>query len=258
MTLLLADDELNELNALSRFFKENYADSIVVVATCHNGLEAVEKGIELKPDIAILDIQMPVHDGLEVARVLREKDPGIAIVMLTAYSLFDYAKEAISIGVKDYILKPYDTAELRRVMDGIVSNSRNDLKSELKNIVSHLSSASEGSAESHPVVRLAMKYLHENYMNRISLNMMADDLGYSASYISKCLVKYLGENFNDLLLAIRCDEAVKLLAKGNMRVNEVAYAVGFSDPNYFNKCFKTVMGKSPKKYFNTLAGNVSD
>lgn len=258
LKLIIAEDEVMELNSLVMFFNEYYSDSIEIVAQCKNGKEAVEAGLSLLPDIAVLDIQMPVKNGLEVAKELHDNDPGIAIVILTAHSLFAYAKEAISIGVKDYVLKPYDASELRLVIDKILDKNIEELKTSLKNIVTRLSNSNSAAEDSHPVVRLAMNYLHDNYMKRISMEIMADDIGYSASYISKCLVKYLGKNFNTILLEIRCNEAVKLLSNGNFRVNEVAYAVGFSDPNYFNRCFKQFMGSSPKKYLNAMAGNIDN
>ena len=89
LKLLIADDEINEINALASFFGEYYKDRIEVVAQCRNGKEAIENGLQLKPDIAILDIQMPVNDGLSVARRLHEDDSRIIIIMLTAYSLFN-------------------------------------------------------------------------------------------------------------------------------------------------------------------------
>lgn len=65
-----------------------------------------------KPDILITDIQMPFMDGLELSRIVKKEMPGIKIIILSGYGEFDYAKQAISIGVTDYLLKPISSAKL--------------------------------------------------------------------------------------------------------------------------------------------------
>ena len=177
LKLIIAEDEVMELNSLVMFFNEYYSDSIEIVAQCKNGKEAVEAGLSLLPDIAVLDIQMPVKNGLEVAKELHDNDPGIAIVILTAHSLFAYAKEAISIGVKDYVLKPYDASELRLVIDKILDKNIEELKTSLKNIVTRLSNSNSAAEDSHPVVRLAMNYLHDNYIQLYEEDINGDHGG---------------------------------------------------------------------------------
>lgn len=77
-----------------------------------NGVDALEKIKNNKPDIMLVDINMPFMDGLELATNVKEQNPEINIVLITGYSEFEYARKALKIGVKDYILKPFDKEEL--------------------------------------------------------------------------------------------------------------------------------------------------
>ena len=67
---------------------------------------------ELKPDILITDIKMPFMDGLELAATIKKTQPWIKIIILSGHDEFDYAKKAISIGIEDYLLKPFTPEEL--------------------------------------------------------------------------------------------------------------------------------------------------
>ena len=79
--------------------------------------------LEAEPDILVTDVKMPFMDGLELSRLVKKAIPDIKIVILSGYNEFDYAKEAIKMGISDYILKPVTSAALvealRRVADTI-------------------------------------------------------------------------------------------------------------------------------------------
>ena len=83
-----------------------------VVAEAANGEEALAKAEETRPDLVISDIRMPKMDGIELAEKLIEKYPAIKVIFLTAYNEFEYARQAVRIGVSDYLLKPFKDGEL--------------------------------------------------------------------------------------------------------------------------------------------------
>ena len=103
--LLIADDEQLEREAL-RFIISKSIDSIIDIEEAVNGREAIAKVQASHPDIIILDINMPGINGIEAAWKIREKDKSVCIIFLTAFHQFDYAHEAIKVGVEDYIVKP--------------------------------------------------------------------------------------------------------------------------------------------------------
>src|SRR5574344_1526643 len=77
---------------------------------------------EIKPDILITDIKMPFMDGLELAQTVKKLLPWIRIIILSGHDEFDYAKKAISIGVDDYILKPFTPEELLACMNKVAED----------------------------------------------------------------------------------------------------------------------------------------
>jgi two-component system response regulator YesN len=74
---------------------------------------------DIKPDILITDIKMPFMDGLALARIVRKDQPWMKIIILSGHDEFQYAKEAISIGVEEYLLKPVSAAEMIRTLEKV-------------------------------------------------------------------------------------------------------------------------------------------
>lgn len=105
MKLLIADDEYLVTDSI-KYIAEKYVRSVEVVGTASTGREAIEKAMELKPDIVFMDIHMPGIDGIEAIRRIKATNSDIVFVIITAYEYFNYAKDAVTLGVHEYILKP--------------------------------------------------------------------------------------------------------------------------------------------------------
>ena len=113
--VFLADD--NELSRRSVKDSVSWKKSgCKIVGESRNGMEAYEKILELKPDIALLDIKMPGLSGLEIAKKLKESKLNCLIILVTAYDDFSFAREGLKLGVFDYLLKPVAEEELREVI----------------------------------------------------------------------------------------------------------------------------------------------
>lgn len=89
---------------------------MVIVGEASNGKEGLEKALNLEPHIVLADVRMPIMDGLELSRILKEKRPGIRIVIISGYNDFIYAREALHLGVNEYLLKPIGADELIKIM----------------------------------------------------------------------------------------------------------------------------------------------
>ncbi|MGD6816655.1 response regulator transcription factor [Metabacillus sp. 84] len=105
MKVVIVDDEMIERRAMRKFIEESMA-GFEVAGEAANGRLAVELASKLRPDLMLMDIKMPGMDGLEAIRKIRVSEPEIRFIMVSAYDSFDYAKEAMKEGVKEYILKP--------------------------------------------------------------------------------------------------------------------------------------------------------
>lgn len=112
-TIVLIDDEFFFRKALYAFIEKQ--SSYKIIGDANNGETGRKLVLDLKPDIALVDISMPVMDGLEMIQSLYSLTH-TRFILLTGYSDFDYARQAISLGVSDYLLKPLDYEELLKAL----------------------------------------------------------------------------------------------------------------------------------------------
>lgn len=119
--LILADDEELEREYLKHYIEENYKGIITIASIARDGAELLEQALMIKPDILLMDIRMPRMDGLEAAHAIRESHTDTEIVILSAYGQFSYAKQAMKLGVRDFLLKPYLDEELAQTLNKILA-----------------------------------------------------------------------------------------------------------------------------------------
>ena len=123
--VLLVDDERLELNTLKEYVDWKRL-GIETVYTANNGLQALELALSRHPDIVFTDIRMPVMDGIEFARQLREKDSRVKIIFLTGYDEMEFIRQAFRIAASDYILKPFLVEDIERVVGTILNSLRQE------------------------------------------------------------------------------------------------------------------------------------
>ncbi|WP_236612044.1 response regulator [Caldanaerobacter subterraneus] len=114
--LLIADDEQIVLDSIKFIIEKNNVQA-EIVGTAKSGREAIEKADLLKPDLIFMDIRMPGIDGIEAIRQTKERHKEMIFVIITAYEYFNYAKEAIDLGVMDYLLKPLNKNKIIEVIE---------------------------------------------------------------------------------------------------------------------------------------------
>ena len=113
LRLMLADDEQYEREYLEKIIHESYPNLLEIVYQAVDGMDLMENLQECKPHMVLLDVKMPRMDGLAAAQEIRKRYPDIQMIIISAYSDFSYAKQAMKLGVTDYLLKPYLDSELR-------------------------------------------------------------------------------------------------------------------------------------------------
>ena len=232
MNLLIADDENLELKVLEKTVKKHFVDELEIF-TAGNGRKASQICDEVKPDIALLDIEMPGMNGIELAKYIKEKNTECIIIFITAYDRFDYAIEAMHIKAFDYLLKPWKEEKLCELINTAIENVRSMQKTD--SIV-------------HSQKDVIKDYIDRNYKKDISAKDVAGILGYSDVYFSKVFKQLFDDNFINYLTKIRIDRAKLLLKDVSFNIKEVGKSVGYADSNYFTKVFKRSVGMSPSEY----------
>ncbi|MBR3516964.1 MAG: response regulator [Lachnospiraceae bacterium] len=205
-----------------------------------DGETALEKVRELKPDLIISDIRMPFMDGLTFCAKAKEEFPEVQIILLTGYEEFEYARQAIRIGVARYLTKPISRDELSEVLDEIVAKQRKEAAKE---------APSEKGGEYRDVIYRVFSYIEEHFSEEdLSLTKVAEHIGLSPNHLSTVFKEETGQSFTRYLTDYRINEAKKMLDGSKKRSSEIAELVGYPDPHYFSSVFKKQTGLTPSQY----------
>lgn len=256
--LLIADDEKLEREALTEMVTRRF-EREVVLETAENGRKAADVAVLWGADLILMDIEMPGMSGLDAAKAILAQRPNCRVIFVTAYSLFQYAHEAMHLGACDYLLKPVDPDELeasiRRAMRQIEAErkleelARTQLPAEPE---STPEAPAEGGESENNQTALVMahvrKYLEDNYMLDLSLDSVGEILHISPAYLSAQFKKYQKMNFLDCLTELRINAAKELLTDPFRSTAEVASMVGYEDASYFARAFKKRTGMTPTQY----------
>lgn len=247
--ILIADDEYMERETLAEIVGKRFA-SKVEIRLAVNGRQAVDVGAFWRPDVALLDIEMPGLSGLEAAREILSQSPECKLIFITAYSLFTYAQEAVKLGACDYILKPPEDREVEAAICRAIGQTETQ-----RQLVEAGRENAAGDKTALMISRV-QRYLRHNYMRfDISLDTVSDLLGLNASYFSTVFKRSMGVNFIDYLTDLRVNAAKELLSDPLRPTGEVAGMVGYESANYFTRAFKKKTGMTPTEYRRTRKGS---
>ena len=104
--IFVVDDERHAIDRIAQIVKRELSDEFEFAGSALSGRDAIEKAAVINPDIILMDVMMPGISGLDAIRELRKRGTSAAFIVVTAYERFDIAKEAVELGVLDYLLKP--------------------------------------------------------------------------------------------------------------------------------------------------------
>ena len=249
--LLVAEDVSAERAALCSTLSKHLGDSISILEA-ENGTEALTLFYAENPDIAILNIEMPGASGLDVAGKIRESGKACALLFISDFDNFSYAKQAIALRALDYILKPYDETKL------IFSVQ------EAMRYISHFGSMPWNSTPQLAAVslsrahfedtRMAMvredinRFIQTHYMEELSMKNVAHAMNYSDAYFCKLFKQCFHVNFSTYLNEFRIEKAKVMMENPRINVKDIGLACGYSDSNYFSRVFKRITGQTPSEY----------
>ena len=220
-----------------------------VIGAAGSGMEGILLARERRPDVLIVDIKMPGLSGLDVIARLRE-ELDAEYIILSGYSEFEYAQQAISLGVCAYLLKPLDDEELAaavRLAADHIAARRLHLRSPDAADAGcvHLDLPAEEPIRGY--LLHAVRHMEEHMAEPITVREVADELGLSVSYVHKLFAR-CGTSFSAYLTDCRLRRAGQLLRESDEKIYAVAAACGYQDTRYFSKIFQKYMGVKPTEY----------
>lgn len=254
--VVIIDDEPIIVEGLTRSIHwEEY--NCRVVATAGSGKEGLELFEKVRPDIVFSDIRMPHMDGLSMIAAAKSQYPNMEIAILTGFQDFDYARQAIRLGVTRFLVKPSKMDELQEAVEAMVKNLQakgyfDTMSDTVEEQAASGEPAQEPEEASSFLVNNALKYMEEHYREKLKLQDVADQVYVSQWHLSKLLNRYKEQSFSDILNNIRIEKAKELLKDPSLRIGDIADMVGFLDMAHFSRVFKKQTGLSANEYRNSL------
>ena len=237
LRVLLVDDEIMIREGFKRLFDWE-AHDCEVVGEAADGMEAIAQIDTLRPDIVIIDINIPIMNGLKVIQLSRIKHPDTAFIIVSGYDDFSYCREALRLQITDYILKPVNYEEFGSCIDNL----------KISLFEHRVSDTSEPEKQEERTIAGITRYLQEHLSEEMSLSVLAEEFHLNPQYISQLFRNEIGVNFLAYLTSIRMEKARKLLLSTSLSVTEVADQSGYGDYRVFTKVFKKSEGVTPSQY----------
>lgn len=255
LSILLVDDDRIVLDGLKKFVDWN-AMGFQVAGTAVSAKEAIQFMETNAVDVLLTDIVMTGSSGFELIRDALLINPYIKTVVLSSYSEFNYAKEAIRLGSFDYLSKPVNFGELKEIFTRLKSVLDKEIAARKRMIGLQkglLGGDTRGMAGSEgkqvgPVIEPVLRYINENYAKDITLQKLSEIAYVHPIYLSKLFKEKTGVNFIDYLTRVRVEAARRLLGNLSLRIYDISEMVGYDSPKHFSKVFKEITGLTPKEY----------
>lgn len=260
LKVLIAEDEEIIRKGLIHTFDWLNMDC-TIVGEAGDGLEGLKLIKECKPDLVIADIKMPFMSGIEMIEEAL-KFCSFHSIILTSYSEFEYAKQAISLKVFEYLLKPVDEEKLisiieavkdeinrQKVVGNIIEKTMDGTDMKLVDLDIYVFPGSKINY----YVNEALNKIKYNYSDKISIESIAESLGVSPSYLSRKFKEETSQTFLDILNKYRVQKAIELLKTGKYRVSEISDMTGFSEYKHFCNVFKKYTKMSPTEFAKSLS-----
>ena len=241
--LVLIIDDNNGMRAYLRsILKDKYN-----VSEAADGKQGLEKACREVPKLVICDVMMPVMDGLEFTRQLKQNmaTSHIPVILLTARSLSEQREEGYGTGADSYLTKPFSGSVLLARVDNLL-RSRTMLRSLFSGDKKEEAAEEQlGSRDLTFINRLRDSIRQNMGDSDFTVERLGEEVGLSRVQLYRKVKALTGQTPVDLLKKARLERARLLVEKTDKSISEIAYEVGFTAPSYFNKCFKDEFGVSP-------------
>ena len=256
--VLIIDDNKDIQKLVGELLNDNYN-----IITATNGKDGVKMAAKYVPDLIICDVMMPVMDGMECCRHIKEEisTSHIPVLMLTACSMDEQRVQGYDSGADGYLSKPFNSAVLRSKCASLITNRKRVKELWQSHIAPHVKTGSEPSARKN----IPTSDIDDEFYNRF-LEIFKAEMGHSDLNVDK-IASMLGlersqfyrkikalTNYApvELIRRLRLQHGRVLLTTTNKTISEIAYETGFSTPAYFTKCYRDAYGETPSEVRSKL------
>lgn len=211
-----------------------------VVGQTVQSVEALDIARQVHPNVAFLDIRMPVLSGLDLIPLLRKEHPNMLFVLVTGHSEFEYAQAAVKMGVFDYCLKPLEEEVGATLLERIKSHFAMQQNAPPSILSEEIISCDQFS--------VLLQYVKEHAFEKLCLEDVAKKHFMNPNYCGYLFKLNTNKTFSQFVRDIRITTACYLLQHSKMRVGEIALRVGYENAHYFSRVFSSETGLSPRDY----------
>jgi len=254
--LLLVED-----NAELRHYLQSVLAGQYNIQLARNGQEGIERAFEIVPDVVISDVMMPVKDGFELCRTLKNdfRTSHIPIVLLTARADAESKLLGLERGADAYMPKPFQAKELLlRLRKLLELREKLKIKYSLNGHFSEPQNGPGGTGLEEVFMRDMLRILEKNFSNDdFGIESLCAEMGISRVQLHRKLVALSGLSASHFISRFRLEKAAELLRSTRKTVSEIAFEVGFRDANYFTKVFTKTFEASPSEWRQQVFKGVS-
>ncbi|WP_195370443.1 MULTISPECIES: hybrid sensor histidine kinase/response regulator transcription factor [Parabacteroides] len=239
------------------YIVDSFSDTFDV-KTAENGEKGLEQAFNYIPDIIVSDIMMPVMNGMDMCKTLKEdlRTSHIPVVLLTAKDSLQDKEEGYLIGADSYLTKPFSATLLHSRIQNLLDTR--------KKLAERFSSIS-GVGDKRAIIEESLNKLDNEFLKKINqlveermssekidIGYLADKMCMSHSTLYRKMKALTGLSTNEYIRKVKMQYAERLLLEGKYNVSEVAFMVGFNSIVYFRQCFKEEFGVLPSEYLRRM------
>lgn len=241
-----------------RNFLVSELGNIYHVSAYSDGQQALQAISENVPQLVISDVSMPVMDGFTLLHRLKNNTATshVPVVMLTTRVEHDAHVAGFTQGADAYMDKPFDIEELIALCSSLIAN-RTRMKGKLTGMQEQegVVKQVEMKGNDQQLMERVMKVVNERLCDSdFNVEALADEVGLSRVQLHRRIKDITGITVGEFIRNLRLKQAAELLAKGDVTVSQVTYALGMSNPTHFTAAFKRYFGVTPTEYMKKHSG----
>ncbi len=229
--ILVVDDAESVRETFISAFDEY---SIITAKNAEEALSVIKKTGDI--GLIVLDVMMPGKCGLDLLKDIKKINKHCKVIVMTGYSTKDVAIEALRSDADEYIEKPFDIGRVKAIFEKLLNSNG--------------ASGKPRAGKTGEKIEFAKLFIKKHYNKPFSLEEIAEKVCLNYKYFSRVFKEKTGKSFNEYKLNLRMSSAKQFLEGCGWTVSQIAYKIGYQNPDSFMKMFKKFTGFTPSGYRN--------